>query len=100
MNNDLMLTNPVPQQLPDNPKPAAGVPAEMTQRIFDYLQTNTTAGDTLEGIARWWLLAHELDSTLVLVQKALRRLKERGLVVEFRAPSQRPLYFAHDGQEG
>ncbi len=100
MNNDLMLNNSISQLTSDTPTPRAGVPAEMTQRIFDYLQTNTTAGDTLEGIARWWLLAHELDSTLALVQKALRRLKQQGLVVEFRTPNQRPLYFVQDGQEG
>ena len=67
---------------------------EMALHIFNYLQQHTSAGDSLEGIARWWVLRQRLDESLRQVQAALEELKGRGLVVECRTPDRRKLYFA------
>jgi hypothetical protein len=65
----------------------------LEQRITDYLRQHPQAGDTLEGIARWWLLRQQVHDSLRSVERALEGLKLEGLVKERRTPGGQRLYF-------
>lgn len=65
----------------------------LEQRITDYLRQQPRAGDTLEGITRWWLLRQQVRDSLRSVERALEGLKLEGVVEERRAPGGQRLYF-------
>ena len=51
--------------------------------ILQYLQAHPDAGDTVDGIAEWWLSQHDApyaNESVVLVEQALDHLVQRGLV--------------------
>jgi len=48
--------------------------------ILDYLQKNPDAGDTLEGIARWWLEPARIESSVDEVADALESLIQKGII--------------------
>jgi hypothetical protein len=51
-------------------------------QIFKYLQTHQQAGDTLEGIAKWWLMSKRIDESVIRVKRSLDNLKSKGVVRE------------------
>jgi len=53
---------------------------EICRLILNYLQKNPKAGDTLEGIARWWLEFERIEVSVDKVQDALDSLLEEGKV--------------------
>lgn len=65
----------------------------LERQIFGYLQNHRQAGDTLQGIAKWWLLCHRVDESVLLVKRTLEVLKTKGVVVERRLPDGSYLYF-------
>ncbi len=67
---------------------------EIARRILDYLRKHPKAGDTLEGIAKWWMLRQRLTESLEVVDQALRRLKAQGLIFERRGADARAVYVA------
>ncbi len=51
--------------------------------ILQYLQTHPDAGDTVDGIAAWWLTQHDAPhahESVALAEQALDHLVQRGLV--------------------
>ena len=62
-------------------------------RISEYLQKHKQAGDTLEGVARWWMMKQQVTDSLTEVQAALQQLKAQGLVSARKGPDGRILYF-------
>jgi Fe2+ or Zn2+ uptake regulation protein len=48
--------------------------------ILDYLCKNPDAGDTLEGITRWWLNMERIDLSVKEVAQALESLMEQGVI--------------------
>ena len=73
---------------------------EVAASIFNYLQDNPSAGDTLEGITKWWLLRQRLGESLAMVQEAIEQLKAKGLVVEQKRMDTNTLYFINNDSEG
>lgn len=67
---------------------------EVASHICDYLQKNTHAGDTLEGIAKWWVMAQQLEVSVSTVKDALSQLEANGFVVEKRGADGRTRYQA------
>lgn len=67
---------------------------EVARLILSYLQTNNDAGDTLEGIVKWWVLSQQLNEAMTVVQQALDKLKDDGIIVERQGPDRRVIYFA------
>ena len=53
---------------------------ELASDILRYLRSHTEAGDTLEGIAQWWLLREWAERRLHDVEHAIDLLVEAGLV--------------------
>lgn len=46
--------------------------------IQEYFQGNPNAGDTVEGIANWWITRQSLNNAQDLVQQALEFLVDAG----------------------
>ena len=53
---------------------------EMSEMILSYLRKHPDAGDTLEGITRWWLEAERIDVSVDEVVEALNSLLRNGLL--------------------
>jgi len=68
------------------------VVTEVAEQILRYLETNPAASDTLEGVAKWWLMRQRLTESITLVEGALTLLKDKGLIVERRNADGRLLY--------
>jgi len=66
----------------------------MAQEIMAYFRENPCAGDSVEGISRWWLMRQRVTESLVAVQQALEHLSSIGLVCECRMADGRKVYFA------
>lgn len=65
-------------------------------RISEYLQKHKQAGDTLEGVARWWMMNQQVNDSLTEVQQALQQLKAQGVVTARKGPDGRTLYFINN----
>jgi hypothetical protein len=63
----------------------------LASEILSYLLKNPDAGDTLEGIARFWTSRQRINLMVVDVQDALKGLVDEGIVRErfLRAPDGR-----------
>lgn len=57
-----------------------------------YFHHHPEAADSLEGVARWRLLADSIHQAVEETHQALRRLVDRGQLVEQRAPGVQTLY--------
>jgi hypothetical protein len=53
---------------------------KISRMIHDYLRKNPDAGDTLEGITRWWLNMERIDLSVKEVAQALEGLIEQGVI--------------------
>lgn len=73
---------------------------KMVKEVLDYLHNNPNSGDTLEGIARWWMLRQRLSESVDAIQQALEQLKREGAVFERKTTSGRTIYFASEHSEG
>jgi hypothetical protein len=64
----------------------------LEQHIIEYLQEHPDACDTLEGVARWWVMSQQITERTRSVQGALDRLKSKGVLEERRSPDGQTLY--------
>lgn len=53
---------------------------EISKKILDYLRKNPDAGDTLEGISRWWVQSEYIEQLVDEVASVLERLTKEGVV--------------------
>jgi hypothetical protein len=54
---------------------------QLTKRILSYLAEHPQAGDTIEGIAQWWLQDPQLQRSRNALQEALDYLSAQDLIV-------------------
>src|SRR5262249_21320040 len=64
----------------------------LCRRILDYLRRHPNAEDTLEGIARWWLLEQRIQEETARVQAALNCLVNRKQLIARRQADGRTVY--------
>jgi hypothetical protein len=64
----------------------------VAQEIMRYFDEHPDAADTAEWISRWWLLHLRHEETAGLVQAALDRLVEDGLVTKRASFAGAPVY--------
>lgn len=62
------------------------------QQILGYLKGHGLAGDTVEGIAKWWLMRHRVEESVLLIKRTLEVLKTKGIILERRLPDGNCLY--------
>lgn len=60
--------------------------------ILDYLRKNPDAGDTLEGITRWWLHSEKIESLVDDVSIALESLIKEGIIERQMINGDNPIY--------
>ena len=72
---------------------------EIAQDILNYLRSHPLASDTLEGIAKWWLMRQRVSESTEVVQRVLERLRDQGLIRECRLAGGRTLYEAIGPEE-
>jgi hypothetical protein len=52
----------------------------LSRKILNYLKEHPEAGDTLEGIANWWVVQQRIEEMVDEVAAALEDLIERGSI--------------------
>ena len=57
---------------------------EIEEMIMSYLQKHPDAGDTLEGITRWWLELERIDQSGDEVATAIESLVKKGSLKKFK----------------
>ena len=60
--------------------------------INRYLTSRPDACDTIEGIARWWLVRQRYEDSLPLIQEALDLLESNGEVMKHPALGGKMMY--------
>jgi hypothetical protein len=60
--------------------------------ILAYLAKHPDSGDTLEGIAQWWLLERKIKHQVGNIKEALAELVAKGLVLEYRGKNSQTHY--------
>lgn len=58
---------------------------EIAKRIMNYLRKHPDAGDTLEGIAKWWLQSECIEQSVEKVSAALQQLVKKGMIKKQKA---------------
>jgi len=65
---------------------------QVSRMILDYIRRNPGAGDTLEGITRWWLETERVESSLGQVADALEGLMQKGVITAHKMQGGQVLY--------
>jgi hypothetical protein len=52
----------------------------LSRKILSYLEKHPKAGDTLEGIAMWWLEQQLIEEVVDEVEKALNFMVKKGVI--------------------
>jgi hypothetical protein len=53
---------------------------KMADAILGYLAEHPRASDTLEGIAEWWIMRHQVRVEVNTLKRILRQLTDSGLL--------------------
>ena len=67
---------------------------QMAREIVAYLRENPYAGDSVEGISRWWLMRQRITDSIEAVQNVLEHLRKNGSLYECSLANGRKVYFA------
>ncbi|MDH3974159.1 MAG: hypothetical protein OEV42_07755 [Deltaproteobacteria bacterium] len=65
---------------------------EIREKILSYLLKNPEAGDTLEGIAQWWMIAETIDNTVDLIGGVLDEMVSKGKIERHSSSGERTVY--------
>ncbi len=65
---------------------------DIARMILNYLRNNPDAGDTLEGISKWWLENELVDRSVDEISNALENLNKMGIVTRKDIEGCNPLY--------
>jgi len=77
----------------------SGVEQEVEREISHYLSTHPDAGDSIEGIRRWWL-SHQLsEQPDELIERVLIRLVANGVLFRRSLPDGRELFARASSRE-
>lgn len=71
--------------------------SKITNEILTYLSAHPDAADTLDGVAKWWVLERAVKFELDRVKHALDELVAKGLVIAQKGSDSKILYRAYPG---
>jgi hypothetical protein len=71
---------------------SAGRNSEISNAILSYLLEHPDAQDTLEGIVKWWLVAHMIESRTNVVKEVVADLTSRRLLIQHQGRDLCPRY--------
>ena len=60
---------------------------KISRMIISYLRRNLEAGDTLEGITKWWLEREKIEHSVDEVANVLEDLTEAGIIKMYESRS-------------
>lgn len=66
--------------------------ASTAEAIQRYLNTRPNASETVDGVAKWWLLRQRFEDSIEHVQQALDLLEQRGCVIKIRMNDGKEIY--------
>ena len=66
--------------------------ASTANAIDRYLSTRPNASETVDGVAKWWLLRQRYEDSVEHVQLALNLLEQKGAVIKIRLSDGREMY--------
>ncbi len=72
----MALADPMPAKDDTDPEDPAVV--ALADEVMGYLRAHPDAADTMEHIARWWILQQRIEAGLAATQKALDYLERQG----------------------
>jgi hypothetical protein len=72
--------------------------ADIARAIRRYLETHPQATDSVDGIARWWLLRQRYEKARADVQEALDGLEAAGVVARQAGSDGRVVYRLREGR--
>ncbi len=64
----------------------------VARMILDYLRKNPDAGDSLEGISRWWINREKVDISVDEISEILENLIKEGKVKKQVMNGGNPIY--------
>jgi hypothetical protein len=67
--------------------------SKVARDILGYLERNPHAGDTLMGVARWWVPQQRIHTAVQKVQRALDQLVKLGLVSRRKTTPHGPVLY-------
>ena len=67
--------------------------SKVARQILAYLERNPDAGDTLRGVAHWWLLQQRIHTAVEDVQRTLDQLVKLGLVSRLATTPHGPVLY-------
>jgi hypothetical protein len=62
---------------------------EIAEAIVEYLREHPEAMDTMHGIAEWWLMRHQIRTSVTAIANVLSQLKASGVLEEVGAGENR-----------
>ncbi len=65
---------------------------QIASAIERYVALHPNASDTIDGIHRWWLMHEPLAEDTTLIEPALTRLIERGIMMRRTLPGDTVLF--------
>ncbi len=65
---------------------------DIANAIRRYISSRPNASETVEGVARWWLLRQRYEDSLEVVQEALNYLESEGKVTRLKIPGGKIVY--------
>lgn len=72
---------------------------DTAKAINRYLLARPNATETVDGVAKWWLLRQRYDDSKELVQKALDLLMDEGVVMRCVMPDGKVMYSKAESQQ-
>lgn len=75
---DLPVTIAVPMPAKADTDPEDPEVVALAGEVMGYLRSHPDAADTMEHIARWWILQQRIEAGLAATQRALDYLERQG----------------------
>lgn len=69
---------------------------DVANAINRYISTRPNATETVEGVARWWLVRQRYEDSVEVVQQALNYLESVGKVTKLKVPGGKVVYCTPD----
>ena len=67
--------------------------------ISRYISSRPNASETVEGVARWWLLRQRYEDSIEIVKEALKYLEAEGKVAKLKVPGGKDVYCSLAGSK-
>lgn len=65
---------------------------DVANAIRRYISSRPNATETVEGVARWWLVRQRYEDSVEIVQQALNYLESSGRVTKLKVPGGKVVY--------